>query len=330
MRRYFAKKISVYLFTFWVAVTIDWGIPRILPGNPLLAFLSKFELQPDAARYMQQYFEKAFGFNQPLWKQYLYYWDGIFHWNLGTSMFYYPTPVTTVIGQHVFYTMGLLVPAIVLAYFVGNRLGALAARRRVLDNSILPGSYVISGTPYQWFALLLAFFVGAVWHLLPESNAFFYGTSPVWTWTFIGNFMEHWILPFLSLFFIMLGGWAIGMRNLIIYELESDYAHWLQMLGSPARLVRRYAYRNAVLPQLTGLALALGTFVAGQIVTEVVFNYPGVGLLFYNAITNSDIFLMQGVFLLVIMGVLIANFLIDIVYVLVDPRTRVSMMGAEA
>ncbi len=330
MRRYFMKKISVYLVTFVVAVSIDWGIPRMMPGDPILGFLSKFDLQPGAAQYEYGYFFKAFGFNEPLWKQYLYYWDAIFHWNLGTSMYYFPESVTSVIGQHILYTAGLLVPAIVLAYFVGNRLGAMAARRRLLDNSVLPSSYVISATPYQWFAMLLGFFVGGVWHLLPQSNAFAFGTSPTWTWTFIWDFAQHWILPFLSLFFIQLGGWAIGMRNLIIYELESDYAHWLQALGSPPRLVRRYAYRNAALPQLTGLAMALGTFVAGQIVTEVVFNYPGLGLVFYNAITNSDVFLMQGVFLILIIGVLVANFAIDIVYVLVDPRTRVSMMGAVA
>jgi peptide/nickel transport system permease protein len=330
MRRYFMRKILIYVVTFVVAVTIDWGIPRILPGNPLLAFLSKFNLQPSAAKYDYGYFRNAFGFNHPLWQQYVNYWLAIFHWKLGTSLFYYPTPVTKVIADHIWYTVALMVPAIVLAYFVGNRLGAIAARRYLLDNTILPASYVVSGTPYQWLAMLLAFFLGGVWRLFPESNAFSFSMIPSWRWAFVWNLLDHWFLPFFSLFLIQVGGWAIGMRNLIIYELESDYAHWVQALGGPAHLVRRYAYRNAVLPQLTGLALALGTFVAGQIVTEVAFNYPGLGYVFYEAITNSDVFLMQGAFLIVIIGVLIANFAIDVVYVLVDPRTRVSMKGGEA
>ena len=330
MRRYFARKIIVYIIAFIVAVTVDWGVPRIMPGNPIQEFLSKFQLQPAAAKYDYGYFFKAFGFNHPLWQQYLNYWQAIFHWNLGISMYYYPTPVTTVLSQHILYTLALMVPAIVLAYFVGNRLGAMAARRTLLDNSVLPSSYVVSGTPYQWMALMLAFLIGGVWRILPESGAFSFSEIPSWNWTFVWSLVDHWFLPFLSLFLIQVGGWAIGMRNLIIFELESDYAHWLQALGSPPRLVRRYAYRNAVLPQLSGLALALGTFLAGQIVTEIVFDYPGLGTVFFTAITNSDVFLMQGAFLLVIMGVLIANFVIDIVYVLVDPRTRVSMMGGEA
>jgi peptide/nickel transport system permease protein len=147
------------------------------------------------------------------------------------------------------------------------------------------------------------------------------------TWEFFLSGYTHWLLPFLSLFLVQFGGWAIGMRNMIIYELESDYTHWLEALGAPQSLVRRYAFRNAVLPQVTGLALSLGVVVAGALVTEVVFSYPGLGTLVLNAIQNEDYFLLQGVFLFVIIGVLVANFIIDIAYVVVDPRTRVGMQG---
>ena len=126
------------------------------------------------------------------------------------------------------------------------------------------------------------------------------------------------------------GGWAIGMRNLIIYELEADYANYLEALGAPRRLIRRYAFRNALLPQLTGLALQLGVLVAGALVTEIVFAYPGLGYLILQAIQNQDFFLLQGIFLFIVIGVLLANFIIDIVYVLVDPRTRTGMQGATA
>ena len=131
----------------------------------------------------------------------------------------------------------------------------------------------------------------------------------------------------MSLFLVAFGGWAIGMRNMIIYELESDYAHYLQALGAPNRLIRKYAFRNAMLPQITGLALQLGAIIAGAIVTEIVFSYPGLGYQIYRAIPNQDYFVIQGIFLFIIVGVLIANFLVDLVYLFVDPRTRVGMEG---
>jgi peptide/nickel transport system permease protein len=134
-------------------------------------------------------------------------------------------------------------------------------------------------------------------------------------------------LPFLTLFLVGFGGWAIGMRNLIIYELESDYAHYMEALGAPTRLVRRYAYRNAILPQITGLALQLGVVVSGAVVTEIVFQYPGIGYLALQAVGNEDYFLLQGIFLFIIIGVLLANFVVDIVYVFVDPRVRVGIAG---
>jgi peptide/nickel transport system permease protein len=151
--------------------------------------------------------------------------------------------------------------------------------------------------------------------------------QPAWTWDFVQSFLHHWVLPFMALFLVAFGGWAIGMRNMIIYELEADYSNYLAALGAPTRLVRRYAYRNALLPQITGLALALGAVVAGAIVVEIVFSYPGLGTLTLSALQNRDYFLIQGIFLFLIIGVLVANFVIDIAYVFIDPRTRVGMEG---
>jgi peptide/nickel transport system permease protein len=153
---------------------------------------------------------------------------------------------------------------------------------------------------------------------------------PNWSLAFIGSVFSHWFLPFASLFLVMFGGWAIGMRNMIIYELEADYSRYLEALGAPRRLIRQYAFNNAVLPQLTGLALQLGVIVSGALVTEVVFSYPGIGYLLLAAIQNQDYFLIQGCFLFIIIGVLLANFIIDIVYLLVDPRTRRGMTGETA
>jgi len=153
---------------------------------------------------------------------------------------------------------------------------------------------------------------------------------PNWSLSFILDVLHHWFLPFASLFLVGFGGWAIGMRNMIIYELEADYSRYLEALGAPRKLIRKYAFRNGILPQITGLALQLGVVVAGALVTEVVFSYPGIGYLLLAAIQNQDYFLIQGCFLFIIIGVLLANFVIDLVYLVVDPRTRLGMMGETA
>jgi peptide/nickel transport system permease protein len=224
----------------------------------------------------------------------------------------------------------LLVPAILLSWLAGNWFGAFAARSKRLDNTVLPLGYILTATPYMWLAMLLAWAFGLVLNIFPISGGYSYAMSPSLSWAFIGSVLQHWFLPFVSLFLVGFGGWAIGMRNMIIYELEADYSHYLEALGAPRKLIRRYAFRNGILPQITGLALALGVIVAGALATEIVFSYPGVGYLILQAINTRDYFLLQGCFLFIIIGVLLANFVIDIVYVLVDPRTRTGMQGEAA
>jgi peptide/nickel transport system permease protein len=182
----------------------------------------------------------------------------------------------------------------------------------------------------MWLAILLSFTFAVTWQVFPVGFAYDPTAARGWTWGFAFNVAQHWFLPFMSLFLVSFGGWAIGMRNMIIYELESDYAHYLESLGAPQRLVRKYAFRNAVLPQITGLALALGAILAGALVTEIVYSYPGLGYQIYRAITNQDYFVIQGIFLFIIIGVLVANFIVDIVYLVVDPRTRVGMEGGRS
>jgi peptide/nickel transport system permease protein len=238
--------------------------------------------------------------------------------------------VTKVILNAVPYDILLLLPAILLSWFAGNNFGAFAARSKRLDNTVLPLGYILTATPYMWFGILLAWAFGIVLGIFPISGAYSYALAPSLSWAFIGSLLLHWFLPFASLFLVMFGGWAIGMRNMIIYELEADYSHYLETLGAPRKLVRKYAFRNAMLPQLTGLALQLGVIVAGALATEIVFSYPGIGYLILQAIQNQDYFLLQGCFLFIIIGVLIANFAIDIAYILVDPRTRMGMQGEAA
>jgi len=331
VRRYFARKLITYGITFFAAVTVDWAIPHMMPGDPIAALVGRLGVQDQAtADALYRSFAKAFRQDIPLWKQYFYFWQSLFHGDLGISIMQFPTPVTTLISRSAPYTLSLLIPAILLSWYVGNKVGAMAARRKGLDNTVLPISYLLTATPYMWLAILLAWLFAFIWRVFPIGFAYDATMQKGWTWAFIVNLLYHWFLPFLTLFLVSLGGWAIGMRNMIIYELEADYSHYLEALGAPRRLVRKYAFRNAMLPQITGLALSLGAILGGALVTEIVFSYPGLGFQIFRAISNKDYFVIQGIFLFIIIGTLVANFIIDIAYVLVDPRTRIGMQGGQA
>jgi peptide/nickel transport system permease protein len=330
VRRYFGRKLFIYALTFFVAATIDWMIPRFMPGNPVQTLLSRTSVAPEAVPALMAYYNNLFGLDQPILQQYLNFWAALFHGDLGRSVWLSGAPVVDVIMAAVPYTLGLLVPAILLSWWAGNKFGAFAARRKWLDNAVLPVGYILTATPYMWLAIIVAWVLGSVFRIFPISGGYSYALEPSLTWGFLSSLLSHWIMPFTSLFLVLLGGWAIGMRNMIIYELDADYSRYLSALGAPSSLIRRYAFRNAVLPQITGLALQLGVIVTGALVTEIVFSYPGIGKLLLSAVQNEDYFLLQGIFLFVIVGVLLANFLVDIAYVLVDPRTRIGMRGEAA
>lgn len=327
MRRYFSRKLLIYILTFFLAVTIDWMIPRFMPGDPVQNMLSRSATQLESAEMMREYYTQIFGLDVPIWQQYLNFWTALFRGDLGISVYAFPSPVVKILKRAVPYDIFLLVPSILLSWYAGNKFGAYAARSKWLDNTVSPLGYVLTATPYMWLGILLAWFFGIVLGVFPIAGAYSFDMVPHLSWAFIGDVLKHWFLPFISLFLVGFGGQAIGMRNMIIYELEADYSHYLEALGAPRSLVRKYAFRNAVLPQITGLALSLGVIVAGALVTEVVFSYPGIGYLLLAAIQNQDYFLIQGCFLFIIIGVLIANFLIDIIYLLIDPRTRIGMIG---
>lgn len=302
-----------------------------MPGNPVDRMIARASVaHPEAIGPMREYYEGIFGLDLPAWRQYINYWAELLQGNLGVSVWLFPAQVSDVLWQAVPYTLSLMIPAILLSWLIGNKVGALTARRKILDNTVLPLGYLLSATPYMWVAILLVWVLGINLDWFPVAGGYDFSLRPTWSLGFVLNLLTHWFLPFLSLFLVALGGWAIGMRNVIIYELEADYANYLEALGAPHRLVRRYAYRNALLPQITGLALQLGTVLGGALVTEVVFAYPGLGYLILQAIQNQDFFLLQGALLFVVIGVLVANFIIDLAYVVVDPRTRTGMQGATA
>ncbi|MBC7221431.1 ABC transporter permease [Candidatus Bipolaricaulota bacterium] len=327
MWRYLGRKFTIYVLTFFLAVTIDWVIPRFMPGNPVQTMLSRAALRAEAVEVMRGYYLKAFGLDVPIWQQYLNFWKAVFRGDLGISVYLFPKPVMKVIAEAIPYTLAILVPAILLSWLAGNKFGAFAARRKWLDSTLLPLGYFLTATPYMWLGILLAWGFGVALGWFPIAGGYSFAMTPHFSWKFVLDLLWHWFLPFASLFLVMFGGWAIGMRNMIIYELEADYAQYLESLGAPRRLIRNYAFHNALLPQITGLALQMGTIAAGAVVTETVFSYPGIGSLIVQAIQNQDYFLIQGCFLFIIIGVLLANFLVDIAYLIVDPRTRRGMLG---
>lgn len=331
MRKYFGRKLFTYTLTFFIAATIDWLIPRFMPGDPVAGLMARQGgLSPEGAQALSKYYNSLFGLDRPLWQQFLGFWTSLVQGDLGRSVFGHGRPVAETILSALPYTLALLIPAILLSWWAGNTFGAMAARRKWLDSAVLPVGYILTATPYMWLGLVLAFVLAFLLRIFPLSGGYGFNLEPSLTWAFFVDLVAHWMLPFLSLFLVGFGGWAIGMRNMIIYELESDYSRYLEALGAPQSLVRKYAFRNAMLPQVTGLALQLGVIVAGALVTEIVFSYPGIGLLLFNAIKSEDYFLLQGIFIFVIAGVLIANFLVDIAYIVVDPRTRVGMRGGTA
>ncbi|NPA97385.1 MAG: ABC transporter permease, partial [Crenarchaeota archaeon] len=247
LRQYLIKKIVVYALTFFVAVSLDWAIPRFMPGSPIYALISRFASMPGAAKYLYSYFMQAFGLNKPLWQQYIDFWIAVLHGDLGISIYMYPEKVLNIIASALPYDIALLVPSITLSWIIGNWLGAIAAKKRRLDNTLMPVLYFLTSSPYFWLAIVLAWIFTVVIPLFPPSGAYSPGMVPSLSLSFIKDFLWHWFLPFLSLFLVMLGGWAIGMRNLIIYELESDYAKYMEALGAPDNLILRYAFKHAIL-----------------------------------------------------------------------------------
>src|SRR5262245_46975406 len=198
-----------------------------MPGDPIEGLLSRMQAQPGAAEQLTSYYTDAFGFDVPIWQQYLNFWAALLHGDLGRSIANFPTSVSTLIFGALPYTLALLVPAILLSFWAGNKVGALAARRKSLDNTVLPASYVLTATPQMWLGIVLAWVFAITIAVFPVSGAYALGLQPAWSFEFAGSFAYHWVLPFLTLFLVAFGGWAIGMRNMIIYELEADYSNYL-------------------------------------------------------------------------------------------------------
>ena len=322
---YLLRRLAFYLVAAFVAITLNFFIPRAVPGNPAEIILSKYpDLTAQAYKALEQMIGGAVGTGS-LWSQYLHYWNNVFHFNFGVDLANYPTPVSQIIDQAIPWTLILVGTATVIAFLVGTGLGILAGWRHGgwLDRS-LPVWMFFQAAPYFFIALVLVDFFAIEHHWLPVGQGFNGEvTSPGWTWGFISNALEHSILPAFTIVLTSVAGWMLQMRNVMITTISEDYVIAAQAKGlSRRRIIFTYAARNALLPQLQGFGLALGFVVSGALIMEIVFSYPGIGYLLLEAVQNKDFPLMQAIFLVITFAVLVANLVVDLIIVFFDPRAR--------
>lgn len=331
LRRYLVSKTAWYLGALVVAVVLNFLLPRLIPGNPvdvIVSQLGRGGMSSDAQAAIYQTFLEQFGLDKPLWDQFWIYIAHAFQGNLGLSFSFYPTPVSDLIGASLPFTLVLQIPAIILGWIIGNVLGAVAAYKGgAWDKSVFTTSLVFNSTPYYCLSIILLYGLAVVMGWFPPGGAYSLGNSPEWSWAFFSDALQYWWLPFLSLLLINIGGQAVGMRSMAIYELGSDYVNYSRSLGIGDRKMTGYIFRNAMLPQITGLALSIGTMVGGALITELVFSYPGMGTLLFNAISANDYPIVQAVTLIITVAVLIANYAVEVLYGFIDPRIRASKSG---
>ncbi len=330
-QRYLLLKTIWFSLAFVAALAANFFLPRLIPGNPVDAIVARLAAGGTEARALQRVHEtfvREFQLDQPAWKQFLTYLGNLARGDLGTSFAIYPAPVSGLIADALPWTIALQLPAILVGWTIGNILGALAAYRGGwFDRGAFVISLFVSAVPYYCLAILLLYGLTVHWSIFPSSGGYSYNRSPDWSWAFFQDALHHYWLPFLSLVLIFIGGQAVGMRSMAIYELGSDYVGFARSLGVPDRRVVGYVFRNAMLPQVTGLALSIGVLAGGALITEVVFSYPGIGTVLFSAIRQNDYPVIQGVTLIVLIMVLLSNFLVDIAYGLIDPRIRAAQAG---
>jgi peptide/nickel transport system permease protein len=322
--KFFLRRLVFYVVTAWAAVTINFFIPRIIPGDPVQSLINKFQGQLSTSAIHSLYVLFGLDKHTSMWQQYLQYWDQLFHGNLGLSFAFFPTPVSQVIAQALPWTIGLVGVSTVIAVVLGTLIGTLVGWRRGswLDG-ILPVTTFFSSVPYFWLGLIVIAIFAVTWQVFPAGGGYDGGLVPSLSFAFIGSVLYHAVLPGITVVLSSIAGWILGMRNMMVTVTSEDYVTVAQAKGLPERVVMfGYAARNAVLPQVSGFALSLGFVVSGTLVMELVFSYPGIGYSLFQAIGAKDYPLMQGIFLVITISVLIANIIADAVYVFLDPRTR--------
>jgi len=322
--RYFAQRLVFYAFTAWAAITINFFVPRLTPGDPVTALMAGYQGQMSTSAVHSLTVLFGLDKHQSLFQQYFSYLGQLSRGDLGISFHSFPTPVSTVIGQALPWTLFLVGIATVIAFTVGTLLGVVVGwRRGSWADSLLPVTTFLASIPYFWLALLaIAAFTG-VNSWLPASQSYDSGLVPAWDPGFVGNAFKHVILPAGTIVITSVAGWLMSMRNMMVTVSGEDYVTVAHAKGlSERRVSFSYAARNALLPSVSGFGMALGLVVGGTFLVEYVFSYQGIGLQLVTAIGQKDYPLMQGVFLVITLSVLAANFLADLAYMALDPRTR--------
>lgn len=321
---YVLRRLGFYALAAWASITLNFFLPRFMPGDPADAVLGKLQgqVRPETIDAMR----KAYGLSDaPLWRQYLDYLGNLFRGELGVSLSQFPTPVTQIIQQSFIWTILLGLTATIVSFLIGNVLGIFGAWRRggFVDSVMPPLLMFVGSLPYFWLAIVALFFMSFQWGWFPLRHAYSDDLSPAFSLQFLGSVVYHLILPASSLVVVAVGGWVLGMRNAMISTLSEDYVTMAEAKGlSQRRVMFNYAARNALLPSVTAFGMQLGFVLSGSLLTEIVFSYPGLGFQLITAVRNLDYPLMQGLFLGITFGVLIANLLVDLLYVRLDPRVR--------
>jgi peptide/nickel transport system permease protein len=297
-----------------------------MPGDPVAGIMSRLAqgmTNTSGVQKMYEQYTELFGTNKPMIVQFFIYVKNALHGNFGFSFSQYPRPVSDIIRSAIVWTIALQFPAIIVGWILGNALGALAAYiKGGFDKVILPASIFVSNLPAFGTAIILMVIFGITLKWFPTSGGYGFDMIPSFTWAFVWSVIVHYQLPFWSIVLIAIGGQAIGMRSMAIYELNADYVKYARFMGIKDRKIVGYVFRNAMLPQITGLALAVGTMVSGALFAEIIFSYPGLGFTILNASTGQDYPLISASALIITVMVLIANFLIEILYGFIDPRIK--------
>lgn len=322
--RFILRRLGFYLLAAWASITINFFLPRLIPGDPAAAIFAgaRGQLRPEQFEQLRA----ALGLsNEPLLNQYFTYLSHILRGDFGTSFSAFPAPVTTVIGTGLIWTMLLGGTALILSFILGNLIGVIGSWRRggLVDSTLPPLLIFIGAFPPFFLALIALYFLGFQFDLFPLRHAYNDRLAPDFSPAFFGSVAQHLLLPAATIVLVTIGGWVLGMRNTMISVLAEDYVTLAEAKGLSQRSIMfNYAARNALLPSVTAFGMALGFVLSGQILIETIFSYPGLGYLLVKSVSNLDYPLMQGLFLMITFAVLGANFIVDLLYTRLDPRVR--------
>lgn len=330
VKRYLIPRLIQYVLVIWVGITVVFFIPRLTPNDPVMRMIGEMRgrgssLEPGAMDGIIRDLTMLYGLEGSSFDQYVSFWGKLFHGDLGVSFFQFPAPVTQLVANALPWTLGLLLTTTVISWILGNIIGGLAGYytrkgwSRVLDAVAM----VIRPLPYYIFAFTLLLLFAYVWRWFPVTGGASLGALPTFTWAYIKDVLWHSFLPGLSLSVL---GMAVNFQTmkLLVQNINAeDFVQYAKLGGvTDDRIVSKYVIRNALLPQVTGLALSFGQIFSGALITEIVYGYPGVGMLLYRAIVNGDYNLIMGIIILSIIAITTAMLIIDLTYPLLDPRVR--------